>query len=73
VTTTWAFVAAVVGVVAAVALGAAGYVAIANTTDGEVVGGGVREVTFPATPTASMPVARSASRRCASAVARAWR
>lgn len=56
VTTTWALVAAVVGVVAAAALGAAGYVAIANTTDGQVVGGGVREVTFPATPTASLAV-----------------
>ena len=48
--------AAVVGVVAAAALGAAGYVAIANTTDGEVVGGGEPEVTFPATPTASLAV-----------------
>jgi hypothetical protein len=55
-TTTWAIVAAVVGVVAAAALGAAGYVAIANTTDGEVVGGGEPEVTFPATPTASLAV-----------------
>jgi hypothetical protein len=56
VSTTWALVAAVVGVGAAAALGAAGYVAIANTTDGEVVGGGEREVTFPATPTASLAV-----------------
>jgi CBS domain-containing protein len=68
VTTTWAFVAAVVGVVAAVALGAAGYVAIANTTDGEVVGGGVREVTFPATPTASLAVLDNAGHLASLAV-----
>jgi hypothetical protein len=55
-TTSWAVVAAVVGVVAAAGLGAAGYVAIANTTDGQVVGGGEREVTFPATPTAALAV-----------------
>ena len=32
--------------------------AIANTTDGEVVGGGTPEVTFPATPTATLAVRR---------------
>ena len=36
------------------ALGLAGYVAIANTTDGEVVGGDTPEVMFPATPTATI-------------------
>jgi hypothetical protein len=55
-TTTWAVVAAIVGVVAAAGLGAAGYVAIANTTDGQVVGGGESELTFPATPTATLAV-----------------
>jgi hypothetical protein len=68
VTTTWAIVAAVVGLVAAAALGAAGYVAIANTKDGEVVGGGGGEVTFPATPTASLAVLDEAGRLASLAV-----
>ena len=55
-TTTRAVVASLVGVALAAGLGAAGYVAIANTTDGQVVGGGSAEVTFPATPTATMAV-----------------
>ena len=55
-----AVVAAVAGVVLAAGLGAAGYVAIANTTDGNVVGGGAPEVTFPATPTATLAVVDSA-------------
>ena len=55
-TTTRAVVASLVGLVIAVGLGAAGYVAIANTTDGEVVGGGATEVTFPATPTATLAI-----------------
>jgi hypothetical protein len=55
-TTMRAGIAALVGLVLAATLGAAGYVAIANTTDGEVVGGGVDEVTFPATPTATLAV-----------------
>ena len=55
-TTTRAIVASVVGLAIAAGVGAAGYVAIANTTDGEVVGGGTPEVTFPATPTATLAV-----------------
>jgi hypothetical protein len=55
-TTMRAGIAALVGLVLAATLGAAGYVAIANTTDGEVVGGGVDEVTFPSTPTATLAV-----------------
>ena len=55
-TTTRAVVASLVGLVIAAGLGAAGYVAIANTTDGEVVGGGATEVTFPATPTATLAI-----------------
>jgi hypothetical protein len=54
--TTRAAVASVVGVVAAVGLGAAGYVAIANTTDGQVVGSDLPQVTFPNTPTATLAV-----------------
>jgi hypothetical protein len=55
-TTTWAVVASLVGLAVAAGLGAAGYVAIANTTDGQVVGDGTPEVTFPATPTAALAV-----------------
>ena len=51
-----AVAAAVVGLVVAAGLGAAGYVAIANTTDGQVVSGGIPEVVFPATPTAAVAV-----------------
>ena len=51
-----AVVASVVGVVLAAGLGAAGYVAIANTTDGDVVGGGTPEISFPSTPTATLAV-----------------
>jgi hypothetical protein len=55
-TTTRAMVASLVGVALACGLGAAGYVAIANTTDGQEVGGGTPEVTFPTTPTAALAV-----------------
>ena len=51
-----AVVASVAGVVLAAGLGAAGYVAIANTTDGDVVGGGTPEIAFPSTPTATLAV-----------------
>ena len=51
-----AVAASLAGVALAGALGTAGYVAIANTTDGQVVGGGTPEVTFPATPTATVAV-----------------
>ena len=55
-TTTRAIIASLVGLAIAAGVGVAGYVAIANTTDGEVVGGGTPEVTFPATPTATLAV-----------------
>ena len=55
-TTTRAVVATLACVVLAAGLGAAGYAAIANTTDGQVVGGDTPEVTFPATPTATFAV-----------------
>jgi hypothetical protein len=55
-TTTRAVVATLACVVLAAGLGAAGYAAIANTTDGQVVGGGTPEVTFPATPTATVAI-----------------
>ena len=55
-TTTRASSRTLAGVALAAGLGAAGYVAIANTTDGQVVGGGTPEVTFPATPTAAVAV-----------------
>ena len=55
-TTTRAIAASIVGLAVAAGIGAAGYVAIANTTDGQVVGGGPPEVTFPATPTATVAV-----------------
>jgi hypothetical protein len=55
-TTTRALVATLACVALAAGLGAAGYAAIANTTDGQVVGGGTPEVTFPATPTATVAV-----------------
>ncbi len=55
-TTTRAIAASIVGLAVAAGLGAAGYVAIANTTDGQVVSGGPPEVTFPATPTATVAV-----------------
>ncbi len=55
-TTTRAVVATLACVALAAGLGAAGYAAIANTTDGQVVGGGTPEVTFPATPTATVAV-----------------
>jgi LytR_cpsA_psr family len=54
--TTWAIAASIAGVSIAAALGLAGYVAIAHTTDGQVVGGDTPEVTFPATPTATIAV-----------------
>jgi hypothetical protein len=54
--TTRAAIGALVGVVLAAGLGAAGYSAIANTTDGQEVGGGAPEVTFPSTPTAAVAV-----------------
>jgi hypothetical protein len=55
-TTTRALVATLACVAVAAGLGAAGYAAIANTTDGQVVGGGTPEVTFPATPTATVAI-----------------
>jgi hypothetical protein len=55
-TTTRAVVASLVGVALALGLGAAGYVAIANTTDGQEVGDGTPEVRFPTTPTAALAV-----------------
>ena len=56
ITTTQAIIASLVGLAIAAGVGVAGYVAIANTTDGEVVGGGTPEVMFPATPTATLAV-----------------
>ncbi len=56
VTTTRAIAASLAGLAIAGGLGAAGYAAIANTTDGQVVSGGAPEVTFPATPTATVAV-----------------
>jgi hypothetical protein len=53
---TRAAIGAIVGVVLAAGLGAAGYSAIANTTDGREVGSGAPEVTFPSTPTAAVAV-----------------
>ena len=51
-----AIVASLAAVAVAAGLGAAGYVAIANTTDGQVVGSDGPEVTFPETPTATVAV-----------------
>jgi hypothetical protein len=55
-TTTRALVATLACVALACGLGAAGYAAIANTTDGQVVGEDSPEVSFPATPTATVAI-----------------
>ena len=67
-TTTRAIAASIVGLAVAAGLGAAGYVAIANTTDGQVVSGGPPEVTFPATPTAAVAVVDEAGNLASVAV-----
>ena len=68
ITTTRAIAASIVGLAVAAGLGAAGYVAIANTTDGQVVSGGPPEVTFPATPTAAVAVVDQAGNLASVAV-----